>query len=329
LPRSKSIAIGESISGKVAVIGGGNVAIDVARCAARARDAEVSIYCLEKWEEMPALSDEKGTAVSDGVAIYNSWGPKRIITVDGRATGVEFMRCTRVYDEDGRFKPIFDEDDVFVAEADHVILSIGQAIDWGGMLESSAAKLDDSSRILVDSLTFQSAQPDVFAGGDAVTGPRFAIDAIAAGKQGAISIHRFVQPGQDLRLGRSRRIFTGLDRFSAIIGSYDYVPRQRAEMADADQARHTFRDVRGTLTEEQVRKETERCLSCGTTVSDEYMCVGCGMCVAQCKFDAISLTRAYSGKGVRFLSIKKAILPHLLKRKAKITIRKLLSRGAR
>lgn len=311
------------LSGRVVVVGGGNVAVDVARVAVRSGAGVVNMYCLEKREEMPALDEEIETAESEGITINNSWGPKRILTRDGSVTGVEFMRCTRVFDEQGRFSPRYDENDTITVEADHVLLSIGQAIDWCGMLDGSAAVLNRNNSIQVDDWTYQTAQPDVFAGGDAVTGPKFAIDAIAAGKQGAISIHRFVQPGQDLRFGRSRREFSELDKASAVIDDYDRTPRQRVDSVDGEKARETFRDLRPTFTEEQMKKETERCLGCGATVVDEYMCVGCGMCVTKCKFDAISLERVYDGEGVAFLNMKKAVTPHVIKRKIKITAKKV------
>lgn len=311
------------VSGNVVVVGGGNVAIDVARVAARSNGSRVSMYCLEKREEMPALPEEIETAESEDIVINNSWGPKRIITENGKVTGVEFMRCVSVFDENRAFRPRYDENETIIVDADYVLLSVGQSIDWGSMLEGSAVVLNKNNTVQVDDWTYQTAQSDIFAGGDAVTGPRFAIDAIAAGKQGAISIHRFVQPGQDLRFGRSRREFRELDKEAAVVESYDNTPRQRAEKVDGKKAKETFRNLREGLSEEQVRKETERCLGCGATIVDEYMCVGCGMCVTKCRFDAISLERVYDGEGVEFLKIKKTITPHVIKRKVKIAVRKI------
>ncbi len=314
----------ETITGNVVVIGGGNVAIDVARVAVRAGGEKVSMFCLENREQMPALDEEIEVAEREDITIHNSWGPKRILGENGKVTGVELKRCIRVFDENGRFAPKYDEDDTMIAHADHVLLSVGQSIDWCGILEGSQAILNPNNTIRVDQTTYQTDQPDVFAGGDAVTGPLFAIDAIAAGKQAAISIHRFVQVGQDLLIGRSRRAYLELDKSSLRIDSFDTTPRQRAPKIDGQAAKKTFRDMRAALTEEQMRKETLRCLGCGATIVDEYMCVGCGMCATKCKFDAITLERVYDGKGVEFLSIKKAILPHVIKRKAKITVKKVL-----
>ncbi len=316
----------ETISGNVVVIGGGNVAIDVARVAVRAGGNKVSMFCLENRDQMPALDEEIEVAESEDIIINNSWGPKRIIGENGKITGIELMACVSVFDENGRFAPKYDEKDTMIVEADYVLLSVGQSIDWCGILEGSKVVINPNNTVQVDDITYQTDQSDVFAGGDAVTGPRFAIDAIAAGKQAAISIHRYVQVGQDLLIGRSRRQYIELDKRAVIFDSYDTTPRQRAAKIDGQEGKKTFRDIRAAFTEEQMRKETERCLGCGATVVDEYMCVGCGMCATKCKFDAITLERVYDGKGVEFLGIKKAIIPHVLKRKAKITVKKVLGR---
>lgn len=317
----------ETISGNVVVIGGGNVAIDVARVAVRAGGENVSMFCLENREQMPALEEEIEVAESEDISINNSWGPKRILGENGKVTGIELMRCIRVFDENGRFNPKYDEKDTVLVKADYVLLSVGQAIEWGNLLEGSKADINGNQTIKVDDLTYQTSQADVFAGGDVVTGPRFAIDAIAAGKQGAISIHRFVHKGQDLRIGRSRRQYTELDKKKVILDSFDSTPRQRAAIISGELAKKTFRDIRTSLTEEQMKKETERCLGCGATVVDEYMCVGCGMCATKCKFGAITLERVYDGEGVEFLGIKKAIVPHVIKRKVKIAAKKVLGRN--
>ena len=314
----------ETVSGNVVVIGGGNVAIDVARVAVRAGGKNVSMFCLENREQMPALDEEIEVAESEDIIINNSWGPKRIIGENGKVTGIEFMRCISVFDENGRFAPKYDETDTMLIKADFILLSVGQSIDWGNILEGSQAVLNPNNTIKIDEITFQTNQPDVFAGGDAVTGPRFAIDAIAAGKQAAISIHRFVQTGQDLRFGRNPRKYIELDKEAVVIDSFDTTPRQRAAKVDGQEAKKTFRDIRGSLTEEQMLKETERCLGCGATVVDEYMCVGCGMCVTKCKFDAVKLKRVYDGEGVEFMKMKKAVVPHVIKRKVKVTAKKIL-----
>ncbi len=321
----REINLGEDVKldGKVIVIGGGNVAIDVARSAVRVGAASVEMVCLEARKEMPALNEEIEEAVSEGILVTNSWGPKRIITKNGKVTGVEFKKCISVFDANGRFNPSYDENETTIIDADHVLISIGQSIDWGGLLTGSKAELNPNKTIKADGLTYQTSQADVFAGGDVVSGPKFAIDAIAAGKQAAISIHRFVQPGQSLTIGRSKREYHSLDRSDLILEGYDRLPRQQAGHVDSAKSRVTFSDLRMTFSEEQMKKETQRCLSCGATVVDEALCVGCGLCTTKCKFDAISLVREYDSAGAAFEDLKPIVIKQILKRKVKIAGKKV------
>jgi len=312
------------ISGKVVVIGGGNVAIDVSRTAVRTGGESVVQYCLESREQMPASEEEIAEAEEEKIQIQNSWGPKRILTENGHVTGVEFKKCVSVFDKDGRFNPSYDEDDTITAEADMVLLSIGQSVLHGDLLKGSGVVVKPNGTLEADGFTYQTAQKDIFTGGDVYTGPSFAIDAIAAGKQAAISIHRFVQPGQSLVFGRDRRVYKELDKDAAVIETYDNTPRQRPDNMESEKkATEIFRDLRGTLTEEQMKKETERCLGCGVTIVDEYMCVGCGQCTTKCKFDAIALERVYDAEGVAFGDMKPVVVKTVLKRKGKIAVRKI------
>ena len=320
----RNVNLGEDIklNGKVVVIGGGNVAIDVARTATRVGASHVDMFCLENRQEMPALGEEIDEAMSEGIGINNSWGPKRIITENGHVTGVEFKKCTSVFDENKRFNPKYDENETKIVEADCVLLSIGQAFDWGGLLQDSKMELNGNKTVKADSLTYQTSQPDVFAGGDVVTGPRFAIDAIAAGKEGAISIHRYVHHGQSLTLGRIKRDYIPLDKDNLNLEGYDHLPRQKVNNIDTDKSKESFRDVRGTFTEEQLKKETERCLKCGAVVIDEYQCVGCGVCTTKCKFDAIKLVRKYDSAGVQPDKLKSTIIKYAVKRQMRILAKK-------
>ncbi|MEW9124971.1 MAG: FAD-dependent oxidoreductase [Thermotaleaceae bacterium] len=302
------------LEGNVVVIGGGNVAIDVARTATRVGASKVDMFCLESREEMPALEEEIAEALS--------WGPTRIITENGHVTGVEFKKCISVFDENKRFKPVFDEKQTRIVKADNVLISIGQAIDWGGLLENSKIELNSNGTIKVDPFTLQSGEPDVFAGGDVATGPKFAIDAIALGKEGAISIHRYVHPGQSLIFGRDRREYRAFDKENLSLEGYDRIPRQKINHVDGAKARTSFKDLRGTFTEEQIKKETERCLGCGATTVDEYICVGCGTCTTRCKFDAISLVKKYDEVGVAFEKLKPVIVKNIIKRKGRILVHK-------
>ena len=203
---------GMKLSGNVIVIGGGNVAIDVARTAVRQGAGKVSMFCLEKSEEMPALPEEQEEAKSEGVEIDNSWGPNKIIVTGGKVTGVQFKGCISVFDADHKFAPKYEECELKEVPADYVLMSVGQSIEWGGLLYRSKVELGRGNTAKADPLTYQTAEPDVFVGGDVYTGPKFAIDAIAAGKEGAISLHRYVWEGQSLTIGRDRRNFPELDK---------------------------------------------------------------------------------------------------------------------
>lgn len=320
----RNINLGDKhkLEGKVVVIGGGNVAIDVARTAARVGASKVDMFCLESPREMPALQEEIDEALEEDIVINNSWGPKRIVTENNHVVGVEFKKCVSVFDENGRFSPTYDEEATAFIKADHVLISVGQSIAWGKLLEGSKIELNPNNTIKADSFTFQTGEPDVFAGGDAVTGPKFAIDAIALGKEGAISIHRYVHPGQSLTIGRIKREYRALDKDNVDFDQYDLSPRQMVEHIRDEKSIESFKDLRGILTEDQVKKETERCLSCGATVVDEFLCVGCGVCTTKCKFDAISLVRKYDGQGAALPDMKPIVVKHILKRKGKIALKK-------
>jgi len=303
--------------GKTIVIGGGNVAIDVARTALRLQNIGVRMFCLESRETMPALKDEIHEALHEGITISNGYGPKRILVSEGKVTGVEFVKCIRLLDENNKFSPLFDENDCITVEADHVLLSVGQQIEWGNLLKDVEVELNPNQTIRVQKQTLQSSEKDIFAGGDAATGPQFAINAIAQGKEAAISIHRFVNRGQSLVYGRNNKAFISLDKENIDFSGYDRISRERIYTMK-DEVKPTFKDLRGVLTEEQVKKETSRCLSCGISVVDEFMCVGCGACTTRCKFDAITLQRKYDAVGVDFPDLKPVVLRHVLKRNIKI-----------
>ena len=312
-----------NLDGEVVVIGGGNVAIDVARTATRVGATNTYIFCLESRKEMPALDEEIDEALAEDIEINNSWGPKRILTENGKVVGIEFKKCISVFDENRKFNPKFDENEVKIVKASHILISVGQGIEWGNLLDGSQAELNQNKTIKADSFTLQTGEKDVFAGGDAMTGPRFAIDAIAMGKEAAVSIHRYVHPGQSLVNGRDRRAYYELDKENLIFESYDRMPRQRVLHVDGKKSKKTFKDLRPTFTEEQMKKETERCLGCGATVRDEYMCIGCGACTVRCKFEAISLVRKYDEEGVELEKLKPIIIKSMIKRKGRIAVRKV------
>jgi len=172
----RKVNLGEDLKteGKVIVIGGGNVAIDVARTAERIGASEIDMYCLESREEMPALDEEIEEALSEGITSNNSWGPKRILVENGHVVGVEFKKCLSVFDENSRFNPKFDENETKIVKADYVLISVGQGMDWGGLLKDSNVELNPNKTVKVHPLSYQTNDQDIFAGGDAVTGPKFA-----------------------------------------------------------------------------------------------------------------------------------------------------------
>lgn len=311
------------VLGKTVVIGGGNVAIDVARTALRLQNSGVSMFCLESRETMPALKDEVHEALSEGITIHNEYGPKRILVKDGKVVGIEFKKCVQLFDENNKFNPVYDENDCLTVEADHVLLSVGQQIQWGNLFEGLDVEMNPNQTIVVDPQTLQSSVKDIFAGGDAATGPKYAIHAISHGKEAAISIHRFVNRGQSLVYGRNNKAFVALDKENVDFSGYDHVSRERVYTLHVDQLKGNFKDPRGILTEEQVKKETMRCLACGISVVDEFMCVGCGACTTRCKFDAIKLVRKYDAVGVDFPDLKPIVLKHVLKRKVKIVAKNI------
>ena len=309
----------KSLSGRVVVIGGGNIAADVARTAVRCGAENVSLYCLEGYDEMPMGEEDRSECERDGVAVYAGWGPREVSVEGGKAAGVSFVKCLKVKDENGRFAPVYDENTVQVAPCTTVLFCIGQKAEWRELLSGTAVEFDPNGTAKADPVTYQTAEADIFVGGDAFTGQKFAIDAIAAGKQGAVSLHRFVQ-GATLTIGRDRRQFIELDKKSALIAvdSYDNTPRQRVGYNEV--LRNTFRDERVAFTAEQVKAETARCLGCGASIVDPNKCIGCGVCTTKCAFDAIHLHRERPECSTMYAceDKMKAILPYMIKRSIKI-----------
>ena len=278
------------LDGDTVVIGGGNVAIDVSRTAERCGDGKVTQVSLETRDIMPASLEEIELAESEGIIVKGGWGPKEILSEDGKVTGIVFKRCIAVKDETGKFNPEYDENETMTIPCKNVILSVGQSIEWGSLLEGTKVELGRGNGPVADPVTYQTAEPDIFVGGDVYTGPKFAIDAIAAGKQGAISIHRYVQPHSSLTIGRDPNYYKELDKDDILVENYDNTGRQHPGMKPGADKK-SFRDYKLTFTEEQVKKETARCLGCGASIVDYNQCIGCGICTTKCEFDAIHLRR--------------------------------------
>ena len=313
-----------ALEGDVVIVGGGNVAIDAARISSRCVDAKISMFCLEQRENMPASKEEIAEALEEGIELNCGWGPKEVLEENGKVTGVVFKKCTRVLDAQGRFSPEYDEEQTITVPCKHVIFSVGQAIEWGNMLDNLDLKRRPNGGALADKLTYQTSEPDIFVGGDVYTGPKFAIDAIAAGREGAISLHRYVHENCTLTIGRNRRDFVELDKNNISVDNYDTSKRQIPAKADEKAQAATFRDLSHSLTEEQVKTETSRCLSCGASVVDPNKCIGCGVCTTKCVFDAIHLHRELPGASVMRASEDKLkyILPNMVKQSIKVKFAK-------
>ena len=313
-----------ALEGDVVVVGGGNVAIDAARISSRCTDAKISMFCLETREKMPASDEEIEEALEEGIELNCGWGPKEVLEENGHVSGVVFKKCTRVFDAQGRFSPEYDENDTVTIPCRHVIFSVGQAIDWGHMLDNLHVELRPNGGALANKLTYQTSEPDIFVGGDVYTGPKFAIDAIAAGREGAVSLHRYVHEHCTLTIGRNRRDFIELDKENIKVETYDSSSRQIPPKADVKEQAKTFRDLSQSLTEEQVKKETSRCLSCGASVVDPNKCIGCGVCTTKCMFDAIHLHREIPGASIMRASEDKLkyILPNMVKQSIKVKFKK-------
>ena len=277
------------IGRKCAVIGGGNVAMDVCRTAVRL-GAETYVIYRRSEAEMPADKEEVAEAKAEGVKFCFLNAPAEILGSDGKVTGlkVEIMELGEP-DEKGLRKPV-GTGKFETIELDSVLSAVGQVVDWGN-LDVGALKTGRKGVALADPVTYQTEQKDIFVGGDVYTGPKFAIDAIAAGREGAESLHRFVQDGQSLTRGRNLREFYELNKDDIVLGvdSFDRPARQEI-LHDPAKAR-SFEHDRLTFTEEQVKNEASRCLGCGVSVVDQNKCIGCGLCTTRCMFDAIHLQR--------------------------------------
>ena len=315
--REVNLGARPDIGKKCAVIGGGNVAMDVCRTAVRLGADETTIIYRRSEAELPADPDEVKEAINEGVKFRYLCAPAEITGKDGKVKQlmVEIMELSAP-DEKGRRKPVGTGKYEFI-DVDSVISAIGQQVDWGG-LDVGALEKRKNGTAQANELTCQTAEPDIFVGGDVYTGPKFAIDAIAAGKEAAISLHRYVHPGQTLTMGCDRRVYRELDKEHALISLGGFDTARRQEPGYNETKAKTFSDARMTFTEEQVRKECARCLGCGATKVDEYLCIGCGLCTTKCKFDAIHLRKVRDWHAGAFETMPIKVAEGLVKRTGKI-----------
>ena len=293
----KSVTLGKAkkLSGDVVVIGGGNIGADVARTAVRQGAKSVHLYCLESYDEMPMGEEDQEFLKNEGIVIHDGWGQTEVVTKDGKVAGIKFRKCLSVKNAEGRFAPTFDDAQTTEQACSTILFSIGQKPDYGKLFEGTKIELSPRGFIIADPVTLQTGEPDIFAGGDSVSGQKFVVDALAMGREGAVSLHRFVNDGQHLMIHRNTRNFVMLDKDEVVLPAESYKKPARQIREIDEKKKLTMNYEYKQFTEEQIKKEAERCLKCGRSVVDQNKCIGCGMCTVQCKFDAIHLIRRPDG----------------------------------
>ena len=261
---------------KVLVIGGGNVAVDAARTAARLGrgEWEITMISLENEVELPAWPWEVEEALEEGIALMHRWGPRRFMVEDGKVKGIELRSVTCVFDETGRFSPAYDETCLEVLEADSVIVAIGQAPSTSCLTDVDGVSCALNGSVGVDPVTLATDREGVFAGGDMQYGPRIAIDAVAAGKEAAISIERFIR-GEDMTAGREPMKISGDEEWRPIPDDIQTQARLNMPKRPADERVKDFNEIELGFDPEKALAEAERCLACG-------ICCECFSCVEAC-----------------------------------------------
>ncbi len=253
-----------NLKGKAIVIGGGNVAVDVARTVLRAGAHDVQIFCLEPRDEMPAWEKDIGEAIDEGIVINPSWSPKQILYKDGKVTGVEFIRCVAVFDDEGSFNPTCDEGITQLVEADNILISIGQAQDMSFLSEDSQLERALWGTLVVNENTLSTNIPGVFAGGDFTTGPTYVIRAIASGRRAAIAIDKYLHEDKSpVEIPDEKSDFHEDAGLALEKETTEEEPRIRIELEDAEERIKDFREVeKGFAAEKEAHFEAGRCLRC-------------------------------------------------------------------
>lgn len=275
---------------RVLVVGGGNVAIDVARTAKRLGPSKVVMACLESRPEMPAWSWEIEEAEDEGIEIMNSWGPKAVLESGGKVVGLEMKRCTRVFDEQKRFSPEYDETVTTRVEVDNIILTIGQKSDLG-CLEGTPIAVD-RGRLICDRASFSTSERGVFACGEVITGPGSAIQAIGTGHDAAKVIDHYLETGEILKLPR-RSVKTIGELPRATAAKARKFDRKEVPLLDASERIKDFVPIEPGYSESQALAEARRCLACGTgaVLETPTLCAGCLTCVRVCPFGVATVER--------------------------------------
>jgi len=260
-----AIKEGEKIplKGKAVVIGGGNVAIDVARSALRSGADDVQLFCLEARDEMPAWEKEIEEAIEEGIIINSSWGPKQLLQMKEKVVGVKFVRCTSVFDEQGIFNPRFDEFTTQIVEADSVIIAIGQAPDLSFLSEDSQLERALWGALKIDDNSLATNIPGIFAGGDFTTGPTYAIRAIASGRRAAIAINKYLQREEGrIEITDEKTKMEIVSAFAQEEEGAEGKPRIIVKHEKPEERIKDFREVEQGLSEEEALFESKRCLRC-------------------------------------------------------------------
>ncbi len=317
------------LSGNVVVIGGGNIGADVARTAVRQGAESVKLYCLESYDEMPMGEEDQELCKADGVEIHDGWGQTEIISEDSRCAGIRFRKCVSVKNAEGRFDPKFDDNETIEEECTTVLYCIGQKVQWKELLVGTKVEFNRNGTAKADPVTLQTAEPDIFVGGDVYAGQKFVVDALAQGREGAVSLHRFVNEGQSLTIHRNTRHFVPLNKDDVVLPIDEYKKPARAVKGVDRTKIRSMSDERLIFTEEQIKSEASRCLGCGRSVVDTNKCLGCGMCTVQCKFDAIHLVRSMGDAYSKMIPAEdkfKAIGAYAASRSVKIVRKQMAER---
>ncbi len=280
------------------------------------------MVALESRETMPASSHEIEETLEEGIEISNCWGPKEVkVNEQGEVIGIVLKKCLSTIDpETKKFNPVYDEDETMELSCRKLVFAIGQAIEWGDLLKGTKVTFWHGNYPIADKFTYQTADEDIFVGGDVYTGPKFVIDAIAQGHEAAESLIRHVRPHAHMTIGRDRRYFLELDKSNLDFGAYDHAGREEERFDESIDRKTSWKEANIGLSEEQVARETARCLSCGATIVDQNRCIGCGICTTKCEFDAIHLVRDHpQNTNYRFAEDKiKGLGAYALKRAFKI-----------
>jgi NADPH-dependent glutamate synthase beta subunit-like oxidoreductase len=289
-------------NGDVIVVGGGNVAIDVALTAKRMGAVNVHLYCLERREEMPAHEWEISRAEEEGVFINNSWAPKKVLG-DESATGIGLIKCTSVFDDACNFNPIYDEDITHKLIAKHIILAVGQVADLSYLRAEKNIAIQ-GGYIAIDDHQFATGEDNIFAGGDVVSGPDSIINAIAHGRKAAMAIDRYLGGN-----GRIDEVLTTNEKEVFLPElQKDVKPRNEMALLKPWERAAGFDQVELGLTDQQIVAETSRCLNCDARnfeviVNTEY-CKECGYCEEVCGMKVFEPAGFFNAKGYRPEAVK-------------------------